>query len=736
MSKVLSIRYDHISDWRAMSSFASYLMAAMGLILAIQSACAGDSAAPQLMSFDFAPRLVDVRTADQEIVFTAGISLESSGLALAQASFADPQNLSWANVSFTSQNLVSGNLSAGHYMSRLTLHRGSRAGLWRLMALVLIDRGGEQRLLQPEQVEARGFPTQFEVVGDQEQEDDLLQASSSSSASFSQTNFQLPGERTVNYSSRISSYTSLKNGATGAYLSQEYQYADALHQVRHIRMDNNGSQMETDAEFNGRSGWEYRKESDRQTEPPDAAAYQEAGDFIGSFHLLQRIDEYGSNLQSERSASGQGAVAVHLEMGEDMTSRQRGTGNYQAREVVQTQGRYLARDISAIQAPFNFSYTPSLSASTNLSWGEGLWSRGTDSAGHSGVDFGYHAGGKLATYIGQQFSGADRLQVNRVARGLYEMEMDASFSGRAALRTQVSGTENQNLDLDQTYGGEYNISQKVELAGTYRYDHPHLEVRKYGRVREDYYRGQEIDLAEYTITVVNLGNQPLGPVHVQDLFPPHTSFIDASLRPEELTAQGANWTLMYLPVGGYSTIELRLKVEEAGRNLVNRVYAAGSYDGGWVTAGNYSALEWGWLPCCPLDVGANKTARLDPRDPRVVVFRLAFQNRALVPVAVTAIDLLPRGMVLHSASLEPEEKGGTLRWTFPEVGAGQTVVIEYRATATANGSYTNSAMVETVAIDGSGYGLAQASATATVTGDGDSSDRGEWPPHDLRFSGL
>ncbi|NYT02285.1 MAG: DUF11 domain-containing protein [Methanosarcinales archaeon] len=698
-----------------MSSSASYIMAALGLVLLVQAAFSADDTAPQVLSFDFAPRLLDLRAGDGEIVFTARLRDDESGLAGAFASFAHPQGGSFANVSFDPQSPVSKNRTDGHYLSRLTLPRDSPPGLWRLVSLVLADSAGNRRVMQAEDLEALGFPCRFEVVGDLEGENDSLQISSSSRASFRPTTFQLPGNRTLCYSSRGSSFTTVSNGATGTYLSQEYQYADTIRQVRYIRVDNNGSQMEAEGEFSGQGSWEYHKAGDGQSRPQEDPSFRGEEDYTGSFRFMQRIDEYGWNLQSERSISGQGAASVRQEVGPGMASYQRGTGQYQSQEVVQTEGGYLAKDLSVLQAPFNFSYSPGFGVSMNSSWREGLWSRSRAPAGQTGVDFG-PALGQPATSIGQQFSGADRLQVKRVAWGPYQMEMEASFSGRADLRARVSGEDGGELDLDQTYLGEYDLSQKVGLAGASRHDHPRLEVRKEGTVSEGHYHGQDVLLARYAITVTNPGNQPLGPVHVQDLFPPQTTFVNASLRPEELTAQGANWTLTYLPVGSWATIELWLRVDQPGEALVNRVYAAGGHQGGWATAGNYSALEFDWLSCCPLPVAANMSARLDPDDPGVMVCQISFQNRASTAVAATVVDILPPGMEPISASLEPERSGRELRWIFPEVGAGRTVAIEYRARAPSEASFTSDLLVETAALDGSGSGRDMVTVTVPVTG--------------------
>ena len=63
-------------------------------------------------------------------------------------------------------------------------------------------------------------------------------------------------------------------------------------------------------------------------------------------------------------------------------------------------------------------------------------------------------------------------------------------------------------------------------------------------------------------------------MYVQDLFPPGSIYIEASLRPSELADTYANWTLMNIGIGDVVNINLKLDVtmtEYHPSELVNMV---------------------------------------------------------------------------------------------------------------------------------------------------------------------
>ncbi|MBN1323803.1 MAG: DUF11 domain-containing protein [Methanotrichaceae archaeon] len=115
---------------------------------------------------------------------------------------------------------------------------------------------------------------------------------------------------------------------------------------------------------------------------------------------------------------------------------------------------------------------------------------------------------------------------------------------------------------------------------------------------EDWWRGEQVTVADYTITVENVGDLTLSPVHLQNAFPAETAFMGSSVRPAVQTADYASWTLTHLSPGDISTVELRLLVSSGAETLIDRVYAEGECPGGSARADNISVMDESWL-CCP-----------------------------------------------------------------------------------------------------------------------------------------
>ncbi len=277
------------------------------------------------------------------------------------------------------------------------------------------------------------------------------------------------------------------------------------------------------------------------------------------------------------------------------------------------------------------------------------------------------------------------------------------------------------LDLDEEYIGQYTMQRKVRLGGVSRFDRPHLTLNKTGRMEPG------TAAADYTITVLNDGNTALGPVYVWDIFPAGTDYLSSSLKPNRLLPGYANWSLLYLGIGQSVTISLRLNLTDSQNELVNLVYASGGHNDEWVTAGNISVMQFGWLGCCQPDMFMEKQARLDDADSRTIWYRILLQNRANVSLAAQVTDRMPAGLKLLNASAEPQVQGQNLVWVTGAIPAGQSRFIEYRTQAMQNGRFVNTALAEVHALDGSGGASAEASATVTV-GEATSYTEDGWRP--------
>ena len=210
----------------------------------------------------------------------------------------------------------------------------------------------------------------------------------------------------------------------------------------------------------------------------------------------------------------------------------------------------------------------------------------------------------------------------------------------------------------------------------------------------------------------------LGPVYVWDIFPAGTDYLGSSLKPDRLQPGYANWSLLYLGIGQSVNINLRLNVTDPRDELVNVVYASGGHNDQWISAGNMSVMQFGWLSCCQPEMLVEKQARIDAADSRLIWYRILLKNQANVSLVAQVTDRLPAGLQLLNASAEPQVEGLDLAWVTTAIPAGESRFIEYRAQATKNGKFVNTARVEAHALDGSGG----ASAAGQRDGDGGRGD--------------
>jgi uncharacterized repeat protein (TIGR01451 family) len=223
----------------------------------------------------------------------------------------------------------------------------------------------------------------------------------------------------------------------------------------------------------------------------------------------------------------------------------------------------------------------------------------------------------------------------------------------------------------------------------------------------------------YVITVVNDGNRALGPVYVLDVFPPGTEYVYSSVRPSELGTNSAQWTLVSLGIGSSSTIDLKLNATEDADSLINRVQVRGAYDGKWVTASNYTALQLNWLSCCPPELRATKTGYVDENNSMLVHYRISVLNRERYPMVATINDQLPAGMRFVNSSLQPSDYGPDYAtWNIVDLKPGEVRTIDYLALAYYGGTFVNQAHIEAYPVGGgSDLVLADVSCQVVVPGE-------------------
>ena len=562
------------------------------------------------------------------------------------------------------------------------------------------------------------------------------------SAAYKPTSIVLYHNRTVDYDAAWVKKSRAKNRVTGTTMTETYHDAVRLDRESRMFLDENESVMEVNSDFDGRGHIGFLKMPSGASSPRATPIFEAREDYVGSFKVLERIDEYGSSVTSDKAAAGQGLVIVDKRVGSVQRTYESGTGTYDSEELIRTSTNYIAKDISLVHSPMSQRLTDSTSIDASMKWKEGIYSANP-----------------RTSYIGEEYTSITRLDKETVARGLNEMDTDAEFSGQARFRAildRSQGGRDPEVDFDEQYAGDYSIERRVHLTGVSKYDRPHLNVTKtLNRIYVEtlpWDRGEPHlegaiktrRVADYTIRIENDGNRVLQPVYVQDRFPPGATFIEpSSIRPSELTDSYANWTLTHLSIGGAVNISLSLDVSKcysAGYppEMVNRVEACGVYDDEQVCASNFSALEIKWLTCC-LDepVAVAKTAEIDPANPRVVRYRIDVSNLDDATRVATVTDRLPAGMSLIEASIPfASYEDGVVVWNILEIGPFETVTVEFSALASADGRFTNVVEVDPRSVEGTVVGPVRATCVidvGVVEGECDPIGCGIWQPPNWQF---
>ncbi|VVB64889.1 Uncharacterised protein [uncultured archaeon] len=124
--------------------------------------------------------------------------------------------------------------------------------------------------------------------------------------------------------------------------------------------------------------------------------------------------------------------------------------------------------------------------------------------------------------------------------------------------------------------------------------------------------------ALFRINLTNDGNKTLGPIYVTDRLPKGLTFINSSLRPDEITGGEIKWSLPMLQIGGKQSITLRASIKDTGSRFINLVDVSAQYNGGVVTARAACGFVLDWLPCCLTETPAPKPHENVPLDANYV----------------------------------------------------------------------------------------------------------------------
>jgi hypothetical protein len=122
-----------------------------------------DNQPPSLAGFSIELKEIPA-TNPYAINFAEHVIDDESGFFASAAFFLSPIGSEKVRVLFTSANLSSGNSRDGIYTASLHLPDGIEKGLWQLENLTLVDKEGNRRIMQREDVLSLGLLTEFQIV--------------------------------------------------------------------------------------------------------------------------------------------------------------------------------------------------------------------------------------------------------------------------------------------------------------------------------------------------------------------------------------------------------------------------------------------------------------------------------------------------------------------------------------------------------------------------------------------
>jgi len=201
---------------------------------------------------------------------------------------------------------------------------------------------------------------------------------------------------------------------------ESYRYAESIDRESHIKQDRNRSEVEIDSTFEGMGHIGILKKSEPLSSAQKPLIFESREDYVGSFRIYEKVSDERSCLSSDKSASGTGSVTTNKRIKESQKTYESGTGSYDSEEQINTSSNYIAKEISLVYVPTNQNLTDDFSIAQSMRWKEGILSRNP-----------------YISFIGEEYTGAERLDKETVASGLNQMETKAEFTGRANYRTII-----------------------------------------------------------------------------------------------------------------------------------------------------------------------------------------------------------------------------------------------------------------------------------------------------------
>ena len=129
----------------------------MALLLLPIASAVSDTTPPNLISFDFEPKVADVSQSDQVVKFTAQIEDDLSGMSSGFARFSSPSGKQIRSAIFYKSYLVSGDNRNGTYVYYLTVPTYSESGKWYICRFLLLDKIGNGQDLNETERQKLGF---------------------------------------------------------------------------------------------------------------------------------------------------------------------------------------------------------------------------------------------------------------------------------------------------------------------------------------------------------------------------------------------------------------------------------------------------------------------------------------------------------------------------------------------------------------------------------------------------
>lgn len=517
------------------------------------------------------------------------------------------------------------------------------------------------------------------------------------STRYNTTTFNISPQRSVRYTTKWSELSKAGSDKDSQYISESYMHAKRIYS--NIMIDYRDFDLEASI------GSEFEGVGRINSNLGDLESSEE---YIGCFKIFNNYLKNDTNV-IELSAIGEGFVNTNRVIGEEVRTYERGTGAYNFEALIGSSGGSLAgnsgislmKNISLTYVPVSYSYAQDNSIPVYIMWREGTQS-----------------GEKDRIFMDSEFSDIRRLEAKTVLSSV-NMRASVNFSGKARLQAGYRNTSDLTSDfvyMDDEYAGNYSIERHYRVFPVLKV--PHISLTNRGRIDP-----QDCNILKYTITLVNDGNRPLGPVFIRSSIPSGTSYRDASIQPFELSSRYANWSISYLGIGDSFNIDLNLQINTRKENYTINTRAITVYQEATKTTSrdrrlrtsNTSRLDADWSALSPRSLLATYTVIPNSKNPKILIYRLTVQNRAKKSLSADIKATLPPNIRFINSTIQPKRISKDLiMWTIDKLNAGKRKTISFVGEAESDGFYVSQADIHARSLDGHEMASTEISASVVV----------------------